>query len=382
MFVCFRIIVVSFSYQCDTQSMSFPTISLKEQGIIRCLLEKEPLQSSDIHRMLVENGEDVSLVTVKRALSDMAARGIVLSSGTGRAIAYRVMNLGRLFADIDAHAYCALEPDSRFGSVCYNFDLFPEMPADVFSFAELEVLGNATAEYVRRTRDISPAIEKKELERLIIELSWKSSKIEGNTYTLLDTEKLLLENKEAPGHDRKEAQMILNHKDAFAFVREQSSRFQSPRVADIEELHRILVKDLSVGFGLREKPVGIVGSRYRPLDNLYQIRKGMEALLGAVSRVATPYAKALTALLGVSYLQPFEDGNKRTSRLLGNAVLLAYGCAPLSYRSVEESEYREAMLVFYEVNSLVPLKRIFVEQYDFAARNYIVKGETNGGRAI
>lgn len=362
--------------------MSFPTISLKEQGIIRCLLEKEPLQSSDIHRMLVENGEDVSLVTVKRALSDMAARGIVLSSGTGRAIAYRVMNLGRLFADIDAYAYCALEPDSRFGSVCYNFDLFPEMPADVFSFAELEVLGNATAEYVYRTRDISPAIEKKELERLIIELSWKSSKIEGNTYTLFDTEKLLLENKEAPGHDRKEAQMILNHKDAFAFVREQSSRFQSPRVADIEELHRILVKDLSVGFGLREKPVGIVGSRYRPLDNLYQIREGMEALLGAVSRVATPYAKALTALLGVSYLQPFEDGNKRTSRLLGNAVLLAYGCAPLSYRSVEESEYREAMLVFYEVNSLVPLKRIFVEQYDFAARNYIVKGETNGGRAI
>lgn len=381
-FVYFRIIVVLFSYQNDTKTMSFPIISSKDQGIIRCLLEKEPLQSSDIHRVLVENGEDVSLVTVKRALSDMVVRGMVLPSGSGRSTAYSLKTFGRVFSDIDAHAYCAIDPDSRFGATRYNFELFPEIPIDIFSSAELEVLESATEEYVRRTRDISPVIEKKELERLIIELSWKSSKIEGNTYTLLDTEKLLLENKEAPGHDRKEAQMILNHKDAFAFVREQSLRFQLPTVADIEELHRILVKGLSVGFGLREKPVGVVGSRYRPLDNLYQIREGMEALLGAVSRVATPYGKALLALLGMGYLQPFEDGNKRTSRLLGNAVLLAYGCAPLSYRSVKESEYREAMLVFYEVNSLVPLKRIFVEQYDFAARNYIVKGEINRGRAI
>ena len=381
-FVCFRIIVISFSYQNDTKTMSFPTISLKEQGIIRCFLEKESLQSSDVHRMLVGSGENISLVTVKRTLSDMTARGLLLSSGSGRAVLYRVGILGRVFADIDARVYCAIEPDSRFGSDRYNFELFSEMPVDLFSSSELEKLENATAEYIRRTQDISPAVEKKELERLIIELSWKSSKIEGNTYTLLDTEKLLLENREAPGHDRKEAQMILNHKDAFAFVREESLRFQSPTVADIEALHQILVKDLSVGYGLREKPVGIVGSRYRPLDNIYQIREGMEALLAAVSRVTTPYAKALLALLGVSYLQPFEDGNKRTSRLLGNAVLLAYGCAPLSYRSVKESEYREAMLVFYEINSLVPLKRIFIEQYDFAARNYMVRGEANGARGI
>ena len=84
----------------------------------------------------------------------------------------------------------------------------------------------------------------------------------------------------------------------------------------------------------------------------------------------TPYAKALLSLLGVSYLQPFEDGNKRTSRLMANAVLMAHRCAPLSYRSVDENEYREATLVFYELNSIVPFKNIFIDQYQFAAKNY------------
>ena len=87
----------------------------------------------------------------------------------------------------------------------------------------------------------------------------------------------------------------------------------------------------------------------------------------------TPYAKALIALIGISYIQPFEDGNKRTARLMANAVLLAHKLAPLSYRSVEENEFREAMLVFYEINSIIPMKRIFIEQYNFAARNYAVK---------
>ena len=164
------------------------------------------------------------------------------------------------------------------------------------------------------------AILEKELERFIIELSWKSSRIEGNTYTLLDTERLLARGIEAPGHDRNEAVMILNHKEAFKFVRKEA----------------------------------------------------VDALCRAVSRIESPQGKALVALLGVSYIQPFEDGNKRTARLIANALLLAGGCSPLSYRSVDENAYREAILVFYELNSLIPFKKIFVEQYRFAAETYLV----------
>jgi Fic family protein len=348
-------------------------ISSREQKIINILLEQESLQSSSIHEMLVKLGEDVSLVTVKRALSDMATRDILLSSGSGRSFSYQISVLGRIFADIDARAYCAIEPDRRYGQKRYNQDLFAGIPDVIFSSEELKKFEDATAEYTRRTTDLPPAIEKRELERLVIELSWKSSKIEGNTYTLLDTEKLILENKEALGHARSEAQMILNHKNAFNFVRENTAFFKTFSRVHIEELHAILVKDLNVGAGLRKRLIGIIGSVYQPLDNSYQVYEGLEALTAVVARMQTPYGKALVALLGISYLQPFEDGNKRTARLLANAILLAYGCAPLSYRSVEESEYREAMLVFYEINSIIPFKKIFIDQYDFAARNYAVK---------
>ena len=125
--------------------------------------------------------------------------------------------------------------------------------------------------------------------------------------------------------------------------------------------------------GFRRKPVGVTGSLYRPLDTLHQITEAVDVLAESVLRADTPYAKALIALVGISYIQPFEDGNKRTSRLMANALLLAHGCAPLSYRSVDEVVYREAMLVFYELHSLVLLMKIFIEQYDFAAHNYAVK---------
>ena len=155
--------------------------------------------------------------------------------------------------------------------------------------------------------------------------------------------------------------------------RKNAGRFKTLTRKNLEELHAILVKDLTVGLGLRQKPVGVLGSIYRPLDNIHQINEAIDILGRTAAKTTNPCAKALLALLGLSYIQPFEDGNKRTARLFGNALLLAHGLAPLSYRSVEESDYREAMLVFYELNSMLPFKRIFIGQYEFAAKNYAVK---------
>jgi Fic family protein len=109
------------------------------------------------------------------------------------------------------------------------------------------------------------------------------------------------------------------------------------------------------------------------LDNIHQISEAVESLSAAVSRAETPYAKALVALLGVGYIQPFEDGNKRTSRLMANALLISHSLAPLSYRSVDENDYKEAMLTFYELNTIVPMREIFIGQYEFATKNYAVK---------
>ena len=344
----------------------------RQQQILEILLNGEALSSSRVNVELAQNGEKLSLVTVKRALSEMLDSGLLVMRGVGPSTSYEISTLGRLLADVDPHSYCAVEPDKRTGMEGFNFPVVDGLPDELFSRDEQKILEDATVEYRRRTKEIPPAVQKKELERLVIELSWKSSRIEGNTYTLLDTEKLILEHKEAVGHPRDEAQMILNHKEAFLFVHENSKRFTSLTRANLEEIHTLLVKDLGVGLGVRHSPVGVLGSKYRPLDNVHQITDALAGLFQAVARSRDPYSKALIALLGVSYIQPFEDGNKRTSRLATNAILLAHGAAPLSYRSVDENEYREAMLVFYELNSIVPLKKIFISQYDFAARNYAV----------
>lgn len=348
-------------------------IRTRQQEILEIIMKKGALQSSDIYRGMIDNGRDISLVSIKRDISEMVKTGALAASGAGRYINYNISTAGRVFSEVNAKSYMAVEPDKRFGLDSYNFNLFSEFPSAIFDVKQLNLLSSATKEYKKRTQYISNVIAEKELQRLIIELSWKSSRIEGNTYTLLDTEKLILEQKEAPGHDKGEAQMILNHKDAFNFIRENEAEYKSLTIANLEKLHSILVKDLGIKADLRNTLVGVTGSKYKPLDNKYQIREAVEDLTVSISEAKDPYTKAMLALLGISYVQPFEDGNKRTGRLMANAILLAYGCAPLSYRSVDEVDYRNAVLVFYEINSVIAFQKIFIEQYLFAAKNYAVK---------
>ena len=348
-------------------------INQKQKIILAIIIENGLMSSSAVHSAMLKIGKEISLVTVKRALSEMATLKLLKISGSGPSTGYEISELGRILFPIDAKKYCAIEPDKRFGLSRYNFNLLSSLSFDVFDKSEIQSLKVATAKYKKRTKDLSNVIQKKELERLVIELAWKSSKIEGNTYTLLDTEKLILENKEAHGHDKKEAFMILNHKDAFDFIYQNKEFFQTLNRKNLEKLHEILVKNLDINIELRQRSVGIIGSKYQPLDNGYQIAEAVDHLSVAISKIESPYAKALIALLGISYIQPFEDGNKRTARLMANALLLAYGLTPLSYRSVDENDYREATLVFYELNSIISFKKIFINQYEFAATNYAVK---------
>ncbi|MFA6375926.1 MAG: Fic family protein [Candidatus Paceibacterota bacterium] len=345
-------------------------LSPKQQKILAILIKNGKMPSSAIYKELSKTGEKVSLVTVKRMLSEMVDQKAIEVFGLGRTTSYAIAVIGRVFFDINAKDYCLVEPDRRYGLSRYNFDLFKNLPQTFFNDDELAQFNAATETYKQRSKNISAVVKRKEWERLVIELSWKSSKIEGNTYTLLETEKLILENKKAAGRSKDETQMILNHKDALNFVRENAKEFAVINRTNLEKLHSILVKDLGVGFGLRKVPVGITGVKYQPLDNIYQIGEAVTALSVAIDKMQTAYAKSLLAVLGISYIQPFEDGNKRTSRLMANALLLAHGLAPLSYRSVDETEYRQAMIVFYELNSVIPFKKIFLGQYEFAANNY------------
>jgi Fic family protein len=214
---------------------------------------------------------------------------------------------------------------------------------------------------------------KKEIERITIELAWKSSKIEGNTYSLIDTEILIKENKEAIGHKKDEATMILNHKKALDYIFSKQDDFKVFSLRKMEDIHALLVDVLDVNKGLRLKPVGITGTNYKPLDNQYQIKEALEMTIEKMNKAHDSWSQALIALLMISYIQPFEDGNKRSARLIANACLIAHNVCPLSFRSVDESAYKKAMLIFYELQNASLFKKIFVDQFNFSIDNYFVK---------
>jgi Fic family protein len=208
------------------------------------------------------------------------------------------------------------------------------------------------------------------MERLAIDLSWKSSQIEGNTYTLLETERLLKEKETAHGKPKDDATMLLNHKEAINFITEHSDYVEPLTVRGIEDIHSLLIKDLGVDHNIRQRGVGITGTNYRPLDNEHQIRAALEDMCRLINNKESIFEKALLALLLLSYMQPFADGNKRTARIVSNAVLIAQGYCPLSFRTVDSIEYKKAMLVFYEQNMISPFKQIFIAQYEFAVNTY------------
>ena len=211
-----------------------------------------------------------------------------------------------------------------------------------------------------------------ELERFVIELSWKSSKIEGNTYTLLDIEQLLREAVEAPGHSHAEAVMILDHKRAFDYVWTHRKDFRQLTRSQVEDVHALLTQDLSVPGGPRTSGVGITGTVYVPPASQVEIASHLDGILQAINGFKEPAEKALGCLVLLPYLQPFADGNKRTSRLMANAVLVAHGQPPLSYRSIDEQAYKGALILFYEQGALANFRDLFVEQLRFAASNYFL----------
>ncbi|MFT7507209.1 MAG: fido (protein-threonine AMPylation protein) [Acidimicrobiales bacterium] len=310
--------------------------------------------------------------SVKRDLSGLVEGNFLQVSGGGRATTYTITESSRIFLPIDVDIYNAVDIDSRVG-VCerYVISVWEQWPGTLFTESEIISLEKDTNQYRLRSQNQTPDMHKRELERFVIEMSWKSSQIEGNTYTLLDTELLLKDGIASSSNTKEETQMILNHKEAFQFVIEHVDAFvEGLTFALLEQVHTILMKDLIEEKGIRASVVGITGSRYQPLDNQFQLREALEKLIETVNESQDVWTQALTALIGMSYVQPFVDGNKRTARLIANGLLLSKNCSPLSYRDVNERTYRSSLLVFYEQLSVVPMKQLFIDQYNFSAEHY------------
>lgn len=343
---------------------------MNESRDILQYLHYHPLSSrGDITAGTAFKGSDA---TLKRMIAAGIKAGDIVAEGKARATRYRLSPQAQLLMPLNLDTYFALEVDERQVQSSYNFELINGLLAEtrLFSDKEQSHLDALQDEFRQHVSELTDNEYRKEMERLGIDLSWKSSQIEGNTYTLLETERLLRESKTAEGKTREEAVMLLNHKDALSFVLDNPDYLKELTVSHIEDIHQLLTKELSIDKGLRRHRVGITGTNYHPLDNGFQIREAMRDACELINSKSNIFEKALLTLILLSYIQPFSDGNKRTARITSNAILIANNYCPLSFRSVDSIDYKKAMLIFYEQNNLYAFKQIFMEQFEFAVKEY------------
>ena len=340
-----------------------------ENRIISLLKNDELLSSTEIHQNL---SLSISISTLKRILSKLVISNYLEIIGNRKSSKYKISEIYDLLEPINIDKYFEKEIDERKIKEDFNFSIIRNIISQhkVLTNSELEKLNDLQKTFTMNISQLSDSAYKKEFERLAIDLSWKSSQIEGNTYSLLEAELLLKEKLTASGKTKEEAIMLLNHKDAIDFLILNPDYLSPLTIPSLEDIHSILIKELGVDRNIRKRRVGIIGTNYRPLDNEFQIIEALEQSFKVINNKENVFEKALLALVLISYIQPFNDGNKRTARIVSNALLMNENHCPLSYRSIDPIEYKKGMLLFYEQNNISRIKEIFIEQFEFAVKTY------------
>ena len=216
--------------------------------------------------------------------------------------------------------------------------------------------------------------------RLLIDLSWNSSRLEGNTYSLLETEQLLELGRNAEGKDLREAQMILNHKAAIELLVEASSEIGLNRFT-VCNLHALLAQDLldpQVCGRVRSKPVGITGTVFLPLAGPQVLEECFDQVLHTAAAIDDIFEQAFFVMVHLPYLQPFEDVNKRVSRLAANIPLVRANVCPLSFVDVPQIDYTQGILGVYELKRVELLRDVFVWAYERSCTRYSAARQSLG----
>ncbi len=349
--------------------MNETILTSRQKTVLNIISQSSGISRGEIQKLL-QKEVAVSRPTLIRDLNVLLDKKAIKVEGKASSTRYFSAAGNPVLRYFDLEAYFRLDPDQRMGAKeTFDFDVLKHLK-NLFSKVELKEIQDISKSFSAKTSNLSFDIYKKELERFVIELSWKSSKIEGNTYSLLETEELIKKGILAEGHPKDEVTMILNHKKAFEMILKDKEEFKKLSISKISQLHHIIVQNLNINTGIRNEAVGITGTVYAPPDNKFQIEDALRETLNLINSDENVFEKAFIASVMIPYIQPYSDGNKRTGRMLVNAILLAGDDYPLSYRSVDVDEYKKALILFYEQGSLFHAKRIFLEQVNFVYKNY------------
>jgi fido (protein-threonine AMPylation protein) len=322
-----------------------------------------PLGTSKLLNKLEDADYTFSEDTLQRELKLLSEANLITSEGAGPSRLHVLTTLGRLhipFTEQDIDAY--IRNENRLPSR-YLFDA----PQNLAIYLEESPFHDSEQQVIKKYQDFEASVDASILARWrqkwLIEFAWKSSSIEGNTYSILETETLLIDKIEATGKTHQEAVMIVNHQKAYEFILENKASFQTIATPQILRIHELLVQDLDISFGIRTAGVRISGSRYIPLTHSQQISENLDKITVAINSIHDPVDKALASLLLIAYLQPFADGNKRTSRVLANAILESYNYPPITLANIEPTRYRRACIAFYEMTDIEPMTKIVKDSY-------------------
>lgn len=328
-------------------------------------------------------GEAIPRRSLQRQLGELVQQGLLARQGTGRATVYAHVSGPLAVAEsvatygspAAAEAISAVRrPLRQRKPVGYESRFLEDYRPNKTHYlssrqrAQLHAIGRPPGETMKAgtfAQDI--------LDRLLIDLSFASSQLEGNTYSLLDTRRLIEQGHAAQGKDALETQMILNHKEAIEFLVRDPSCAQ-PNATALKSLHALLADGLlgePAALGrLRQRAVGISGSSYLPPALGDYIEEMFELLVAKATAITDPFEQALFLMAQLPYLQPFIDVNKRVSRLAANIPLIQANLCPLSFIDVPTPAYTDAMLAVYELQRIEPLRELLLSAYERSCQQY------------
>jgi len=340
--------------------------------------ERPWMSSTELAARLVTT----SLATVKRHLDALVRSGDVLRTGQRRGTRYSlnlessagpVAEASPSVSAAQALKSQLLQPLASRRPVGYQADFVVDYVPNQ-SFLLPESLARAlAAEGGMGGQQPAGTYARRVLEPLLIDLSWSSSRLEGNSFSLLATEELF---RKGTADGDLDAVMLLNHKAAIEFLIDAVPDY-GLTAGVIHNLHALLMQDLladSAGLGvMRHKIVSISGTTYYPCQVPTQLEEMFELILDKARQINNPVEAAFFLWVNLAYLQPFEDGNKRTSRLAANIPLMLYNCAPLSFLDIEAHDYAYAMMGVYEHCNVALAVELFEQVYRRSIAKYAVQ---------
>jgi Fic family protein len=343
-------------------------------------------------------GRDIELRTLQRRLAELKKLGFVTTSGDKRSTRYHLAQpqIVRSEANLDEPAKDLLpltdegrkileiisRPLLQRKPIGYNIEFLEMYRPNIDNYLtqyEMEKL----AQIGKTARLDQPAgtYAREILSRLLIDLSYNSSRLEGNTYSLLDTQRLISIGEAADDKTAMEAQMILNHKEAIQFIVQGGEEIRFNRYT-ILNLHGLLSSNLlpdpAASGRLRSFGVGISHSVYIPLGIPQQIERMFELILEKAEQIENPFEQAFFIMVHIPYLQPFDDVNKRVSRLAANIPFNRHNLSPLSFIDVPNDLYFRGLLGVYELNRVELLRDLFIWGYERSAQRYAALRQSLG----